>query len=232
MSDGLHIGIIMDGNRRFAKRLMKEPWKGHEYGVKKFEEILDWCEEVGVGEVTIYTLSVQNLNRPKHELDYLMNLFRKEISGWTDNESKVMSKSLRVRYFGRKDLLPNDIQEGLDAIEEATKDNTSFKLNFCVAYGGREEIVDAIHKIAVDVKEGRLSPMEIDDDLIDDYVYMPDKPDFIIRTGGDVRTSNFLVWQSVYSEWFFVDKLWPELDKETFLGCVDDFNNRDRRFGR
>lgn len=231
MSEGLHVGIIMDGNRRFAKRLMKEPWKGHEYGAQKFEEMLSWCEEAGIREATIYALSIQNLNRPKHELDFLLNLFRKELKSWGE-ESAIMTKKLKVNHIGRKDLLPEDIAKGIADLEEKTSNHDNFVVNLCIAYGGQEEIVEAVHKIANDVKEGKINPLEVDIDLITSYVYLKNQPDLIIRTGGDIRTSNFLVWQSAYSEWFFIDKLWPEFDKETFLKCISEFKSRDRRFGK
>lgn len=231
MNEGLHVGIIMDGNRRFAKRLMKEPWKGHEYGAQKLEELLSWCEEAGIREATIYALSIQNLNRPKHELDFLLDLFRKELKNWGE-ESAIMTKRLKVNHIGRKDLLPEDIAKSLVKLEEKTSAHDNFIVNLCIAYGGQEEIVEAVHKIANDVKEGKVNPLEVDIDLINNYVYLKDQPDLIIRTGGDIRTSNFLVWQSAYSEWFFVDKLWPEFDKETFLSCIDEFKSRDRRFGK
>ncbi len=227
----MHVGMIMDGNRRFAKKLMKEPWKGHEYGEEKFEEVLKWCEEFNVNELTLYTFSLQNFNRPKHEFDYLMNIIRKTYKKLKD-DSRFTKGNMKVRYLGRIDLFPQDIQDICHQLEEQTKDNSSFKLNFCFGYGGREEVVDAVHAIAEDVKAGKVLPSQVDEDLIDSYVYLADQPDFIIRTGGDKRTSNFLIWQSAYSEWFFLDKMWPELEKEDFATCMKEFENRNRRFGR
>ncbi len=229
---GLHIGMIMDGNRRFAKKLMLEPWKGHEYGAKKLEEVLTWCKDEEVSTLTIYALSMQNLNRPKHELDYLMNLARKTFKRFQEKESTIQELGLQVKFMGRKDLLPQDIQDTMKAVEESTKDNSSYTLQFCVAYGGREELIEAIHNIANDVKEGKILPTQVDEELIDAYVYMKDSPDLIIRTGGDLRTSNFLVWQSAYSEWFFVDKTWPELTQEDIKHIISDFKKRERRFGK
>ena len=117
-------------------------------------------------------------------------------------------------------------------IETKTKDNDDYYLNFCFGYGGREEIVDAVYRITQDIKEGKIQPTEVDEDLIDKYVYNASQPDLVIRTGGDNRTSNFLVWQSAYSEWFFVKKFWPELTKEDFFEILDEFKKRDRRFGK
>lgn len=228
----LHLGMIMDGNRRFAKKLMLEPWKGHEYGAQKLEEVLHWCKDLGVTTLTLYTLSMQNLNRPKHELDYLMNLARKTFKQYQDEESEIQKQGLKVEVIGRRDLLPQDIQKLISELEENTKNNTNYLIRFCVAYGGREELVDAIHNITKDVKEGKVQPTEVDEELIDKYVYTSQGPDLIIRTGGDQRTSNFLIWQSAYSEWVFTTKTWPELTKEDLEGFLKDFSGRDRRFGK
>ena len=229
---GLHVGIIMDGNRRFAKRLMLEPWKGHEYGIKKFDHVLDWCVEKDVDKLTLFTFSIQNMNRPKHEFDYLMNLIRGEQKRMVKKDHKLYELDCRVRIIGRLDLFPQDIQEYSRTLEEQTKDNKGMLLTFCFGYGGREELVDAVHLIANDVKSGKINPAEIDENIIDKYVYMSEAPDLIIRTGGDRRTSNFLNWQAAYSEWFFTDKKWPEFGREDFIEAVDDYTKRDRRFGK
>ncbi|MGM5481231.1 MAG: polyprenyl diphosphate synthase [Nanobdellota archaeon] len=224
--------MIMDGNRRFAKRLMKEPWKGHEYGAKKLENVLKWCKEAGVRALTVFAFSLQNFNRPKKEFDYLMNLFKKFFSEMKERESEVNQQDIRVRFLGRRELFPEDIQQIIADAEERTKDNSAYNLNICFGYGGREEIVDASRKLAEDVKAGKVSPEEVSEEMLENYMYMSDKPDVIIRTGGDHRTSNFLSWQSAYSEWFFIDKKWPEFEKEDFEAIMDDFKSRDRRFGK
>ncbi|MCA9477694.1 MAG: di-trans,poly-cis-decaprenylcistransferase [Nanoarchaeota archaeon] len=229
---GLHLGLIMDGNRRFAKKLMLEPWKGHDYGAKKLEEVLRWCKDEDVEKLTIYTLSMQNLNRPKHELDYLMNIIRDIFKKSQEKESTIQELGLKVEFIGRRDLLPQDVQDIFGELEKKTKNNTTYTIRFCVAYGGREEMVDAVHLLAKDIKEGKIQPEQVDEDLIDSYVYMKDQPDLIIRTGGDHRTSNFLIWQSAYSEWLFYDKTWPELTQEDIQNAIDDFQGRERRFGR
>lgn len=221
----------MDGNRRFAKKLAMEPWKGHQYGANKFEEVLEWCEELGVKELTLYTFSMQNFNRSKQEVDYLMNVVRKTYHKLKD-DPRVIKKGVHIRYLGRLKLFPQDIQDMCKDLEEKTKDNKNFILNFCFGYGGREEIVDATKKIAEDVKSGKVLPENINEELIDKYVYMPDEPEFIIRTGGVQRTSNFLIWQSTYSEWFFIEETWPEFKKETLITCLEEFKKRPRRFGK
>lgn len=230
--DKMHAAIIMDGNRRYAKHLMEEKTKGHEYGVKKFREVLEWCKEFEINELTMYTFSIQNFNRPKHEFDYLMNIIRKEAEKIDNNKHKVNQLGIKVRFLGRLDLFPEDIQNACKRVTELTKNNKTYTLNLCFGYGGREEIMDAVYKIAKDVKEGKIEPEAVDEELIDNYVYMKDKPDFIIRTGGDRRTSNFLNWQSAYSEWFFIDKMWPEFTKDDFKQVVNEFNERERRYGK
>lgn len=229
----LHVGMIMDGNRRFAKRLMLEPWKGHEYGMKKIEDVLKWCKELDVKELTLYAFSIQNFNRPKHEFDYLMNLFRKEFKRINEEKENEISKNnLRVRFLGRRDLFPEDIQKQIGDIEKKTSKNDGYYLNFCFGYGGREEIVDAVHRIAEDIKSGEVQPSQVDEELIDNYVYNASQPDLVIRTGGDNRTSNFLVWQTAYSEWFFIKKFWPELTREDLEKIFEEFKKRERRFGK
>lgn len=229
----LHIGVIMDGNRRYAKRLMLEPWKGHKYGAEALEKVLEWCKNNEIKEITVYAFSMQNFNRPKHEFDYLMNVFRKQLDKIeNDPENKVNKNKIKIRILGRTDLFPQDIQESCKRIEGSTKDYDGYQLNICLGYGGREEIVDAVYKIALDIKKGKIIPTQIDEDLIDKYVYNPSQPDFIIRTGGNKRTSNFLPWQSTYSEWFFIDKFFPELTEEDLDKILKDFLKRDRRFGK
>jgi tritrans,polycis-undecaprenyl-diphosphate synthase [geranylgeranyl-diphosphate specific] len=200
---------------------------------KALERIIEWCGEKNIKEITVYAFSIQNFNRPKHEFDYLMNIFRKQFEKMeTDPENKINKNKIKIKFLGRVDLFPQDIQKVCAKIEEKTKNNNNYQLNICFGYGGREEIVDAVYKIAEDIKEGKISPTEVDENLIDKYVYNASEPDFIIRTGGDHRTSNFLVWQSAYSEWFFVDKFFPELSNEDLDNILIDFKNRDRRFGK
>ena len=226
-----HVGIIMDGNRRFAKSLNLSPWKGHEYGEKKVTELLEWCKELGVKEVTIYAFSVQNLNRPKKEFDYLMKIFLRGADKML-NDSRISSSGVRIRIVGDTCCFPSDVQEKLRLLVEKTKDNEEYFLNVALGYGGREEILRAVKSISVKVSEGELSPDAIDESVFQEHLYMSSSPDLIIRTGGDHRTSNFLPWQSTYSEWFFVDKTWPEFSKEDFVKCLEDFYARERRFGK
>jgi tritrans,polycis-undecaprenyl-diphosphate synthase [geranylgeranyl-diphosphate specific] len=225
-----HIGIILDGNRRFAKRLMLEPWKGHEWGFKKFKELFKWCKELDVRELTLYCFSMQNFKRPKKEFDYLMDIFRKAAKETKENED-VHNNKIRIRPLGRWHLFPPDVVQSLKDVAEATKDYSNYTINLCLAYGGQEEIVDAVKKIGRQIEAGEITDEEISKELIAKNLYSDHEPDFIIRTGGDHRTSNFLVWQSWYSEWFFLQKCWPEFAKEDLISCIDQFKNRERRFG-
>lgn len=226
------MGIIMDGNRRFAKKLALKPWKGHDYGAKTVEKVLDWCKENTIRELTLYTLSIQNLQRPKVEINHLMDLFRKEFKHLKDEESKVRENRLRIKFLGRRELFPEDIQKLIKEIEEDTKNYDGYLLNFCFAYGGQEEILDAVRELAKEVEEGKLSSEKIEKKSIEKHLYTSSEPDFIIRTSGEHRTSNFLIWQSTYSEWIFVDKLFPEITAQDLDDALVEFKDRKRRFGK
>ncbi len=229
---GLHLAIIMDGNRRFAKRLMLEPWRGHELGKNKIEDLLNWCGDLGVVELTLYAFSLQNLHRPKREFDYLMRLFRDSFQELRSRLDELNSKGVRISFIGLKEVFPQDVQDSMVFLEEATVNNGPFKLNICMGYGGREELLSAVRAIARRVADGSLSPEDIDDSLLTSNLWLSSEPDLIIRTGGEKRTSNFLPWQSWYSEWFFLDKFWPEFSRDDLVACINEFHNRQRRFGR
>jgi len=225
-----HVGIILDGNRRFAKRLMLEPWKGHEYGFEKLKNLFQWCKELDIKELTLYCFSMQNFNRPKKEFDYLMDIFEK--AGNEAAEDKhVHEYKIKVKAIGRTYLFPEKVQKALKRVEEATKDYSDYKINLALAYGGREEIIDGIKQLGRDIDEGKLDPKDLNEETFAKFLYIDSDPDLIIRTGGDHRTSNFLAWQSIYSEWFFLQKCWPEFDKEDLVQVIDQFKNRERRFG-
>ncbi|MBW2964419.1 di-trans,poly-cis-decaprenylcistransferase [Candidatus Woesearchaeota archaeon] len=227
----VHVGIILDGNRRFAKRLMAKPWMGHEWGAQKVEKLFDWGNELGLKEFTLYAFSMQNFNRPKDEFDFLMKVFIDFFERAKTNES-IHENRIRIRFLGRIELFPEAVHKKMQELMDATREYDSFFVNFAMAYGGREELVDAFRKIGSQIESGALKSSDIDESLIDKNVYSDHQPDFIIRTGGDHRTSNFLIWQSWYSEWFFLDKCWPEFEKEDLVYCMEQFMGRERRFGR
>ena len=228
-----HIGIILDGNRRFAKKLLLKPWMGHEWGAKKFWQFLDWCKEIGVEEVTAYTFSVQNFNRPKEEFDFLMELFLKEFDdAKKQGYAKFNDSGIRINFIGRLWMFPEHVHKAFQEIMDATKQNAKYHVNFAMAYGGREEVIDAVKKLGEDIKTGKVDISKLNEEVFGRYLYLNSDPEIIIRTGGEQRTSNFLPWQGIYSEWFFIDKTWPELEKEDFLKVMQEFKQRERRFGK
>jgi len=226
-----HIGIIMDGNRRFAKRLMLKPWKGHEYGAEKVKKLFEWCKELGIKEVTLYAFSIENFNRPKDEFDYLMNLFIAEFDKLKEDKS-LYEEKIRINFIGRIKMFPKEVYEKMKELMEKTKNHSNYTVNFAMAYGGRAEVIDAVKKIATNVKEGKLDIEQINEEVFDKNVYNESAPELIIRTSGEKRLSGFLLWQSAYSELFFVDKMWPEFEKEDLIKCVQEYSNRERRFGK
>ena len=226
-----HIGIILDGNRRFAKRLMVKPWMGHEWGAKKTEELLEWIVEYKIKELTLYVLSIQNFfSRPKKELNYLFNLFKKELKNLINND-KIERHKIKINFIGRLNLFDKELQELMKKIMEKTKNNKNITINLAIAYGGKEEIVDAVKKIAHQIKEGKLNINKINEDSFKEFLYLKSSPDLIIRTGGEKRTSNFLNYQADYSEWIFLDIMWPEFEKKDFVNCLNEYSKRKRKFG-
>ena len=226
-----HVGIILDGNRRFAKRLMLKPWKGHEFWAEKVKKLLEWSKDVGVKELTLYAFSYENFSRPKKEFEYLMDLFRKEFDDLIDDKD-IHKDKIKISFIGRLHLFPKDIQEKMYRLMDKTKNYSKYMVNLAMAYGGRAEIVDAVKRIGEKIKKGDLDVKSINEKMFNDNLYMGDDADLIIRTGGEKRTSGFLPWQGAYAELVFVDKLFPEFEKEDFLQCIKEFQGRKRRFGK
>ena len=224
-----HIAIILDGNRRFAKRLLLKPWKGHEFGAGKLRKLFTWCKELDIREVTLYCLSIQNFNRPKGEFDYLMELFHKEFKDII-NDKDIHKNKIRINFVGRLYMLPEKVRKEAEKLSKATEKYDKYIFNICLAYGGKEEIIDSFKRILE--KRRDISPDEITDELLSENMYFDSQPDLVIRTGGEKRTSNFLLWQSPYAEWFFLEKMWPEFDKKDLASIIEEFKQRERRFGR
>lgn len=230
------IGIIPDGNRRFARRLLEKPEKGHEWGTDKLKKVMEWCRDIDIRNVTFYTLSLENLDRrPKEELALLFALARRELDDIINNpDNWVHETSTKISFFGHIHRLPEDLQERICKVREITNGYNDSALNLAIAYGGRQEIIDAVRNIARDVSQGKIAPDDIDEIIIRHNLYTngtPD-PDLIIRTGGEKRISNFLPFQSTYSELIFLDTFWPEFEKKEFLKAIRDFGERERRFGK
>lgn len=226
-----HIGIILDGNRRFAKNKGEDEKKGHEYGSKTLHEALDYLREWGVGSVTLYVFSTENFNRSEIEKDVLMKLFNREFDKWF-SKSETDKKKIRVRFIGNLSLFSEELRKKCQEIMERTKNNTEFTVNMAFGYGGRDEIINAAKLFAKEVKDGKIMIDDIDEKTFSKYLYLQDEPDLIIRTGKRSRTSNFLPWQSAYSEWFFEDKMWPEMTQDDFKRIFCEFSERKRTFGK
>jgi len=230
----ISVAFIPDGNRRFAKRLMKTPWKGHEWGNNKLKDVFQWCTQAGVKVITLYALSLENLtSRPKSEIDFLLSLAKKEANGILENKRHfVHENKVKVKFFGRLDLLPKDLTQVFRKAEMATKPYSSYFLNFAIAYGGRQELVEASRRIAVKIAGGKLDPSDVDESTVRENLQTSQEPDLIIRTGGEKRLSNFLLFQSAYSELAFTDTYWPAFTKKELISILKDFGNRERRFGK
>ena len=229
-----HIAIILDGNRRWASGLSLNPWVGHHYGAETTEDLLDWCMDLGVKSVTLYTFSTENFLRSSQEVDEIMRITEGKLGELLKAE-RIHKNKVRVKVIGRPDLLPESLQEMIERIEEATKDYDEHFLSLALAYGGRAEIVDAAKKIAQKVSSGRLASDEIDEDVFESHLYtahMPQQdPDLIIRTSGEERLSGFLLWQSAYSELCFLDVYWPAFRRIDLLRAIRTYQMRKRRFG-
>ena len=227
-----HLAIIMDGNRRFARQTGIGVQEGHAKGRDTLEELLDWCLELDIRILTVYALSTENLSRPKEEVDALMDLFDRALRQIAVDE-RVHRHGIRVRVLGNRSLLPARVQEAIDIAEQATERYTRYRYNVALGYGGRDEIVEAIRALAREVKEGRLRPEEIDSDAVSRHLYTKDlpDPDLVFRTSGEERISNFLLWQSAYSELYFTDVLWPGLTRLEFLRAIRAYQLRRRRYG-
>jgi len=226
-----HIGIILDGNRTFARRLMLKPWKGHEWGAKKVKKLLEWCIELEIKELTLYCFSVYNFNRPKKEFDFLMNLFEKEFRE-CKTDKRIFENKIRMNFIGRLWMFPEKVQKEMKELMKLTKNHNNLIVNFAMAYGGKAEVIDAVKKIAEQIKEGKLDIDKINEEVFGKNLYMNDDVDLIIRTSGQIRTSDFLPWQGANAEWIFVEKCWPEFEKEDFIKCLKEYSRRERRFGR
>lgn len=225
-----HIAIIMDGNGRWAMKRSKIRFKGHFEGAKRVRNVTEECARIGVRRLTLFAFSSENWKRPKEEVDTLMELLK----DYLDKELKTMMKNnIRFGVVGRTDLLPQDVREKIDQTIAKTSKNTGMKLTLALSYGGRAEIVDAARKIAEDVARGKLKVEDISEELFTSYCYdcEMEPVDLLIRTGGEFRISNFLLWHLYYAEIYVIDDLWPEFSLKHLHDAIEFFGSRERRFG-
>lgn len=228
-----HISIIMDGNRRFAWSRDLEKEVGHKHGKDKLKEVLDWVLDLKIPYLTVYALSTENVSsREGDELDALYSLY---INGFNEikDDPRIHENKVKVQAVGKIELLPESVQNAIKDAEEKTADYDKFLFTICLAYGGREEIVEAVRQIASEHNKGDLSLHEINTQVISDRLYtaeLPD-PDLVIRTSGEERISNFLLWQIAYSELHFTDVHWPSFSRNDFYDAIDSYQKRKRRYG-
>lgn len=225
-----HVGIIMDGNGRWAtgKGLIRT--SGHKAGATTLKNIFKTCVNLKIPVLTIYAFSTENWKRPKTEVTFLMSLFSSFLAAQID---ELCENNVRIKFIGRIDELPNNLVKEFHRAEDITKNNTGVKFNVAINYGGRDEIITAVKNIAQQVKDGSLLVENIDDKVFEDNLYTKNLPpvDLMIRTSGDMRLSNFLLWQSAYAEFWFTKTNWPDFTPEEFIEALIDFQHRDRRFG-
>lgn len=230
-----HIAIILDGNRRWAKRNLIMKIDGHFRGADAVEKLLDWCEELNIKIITLYVLSAENLNRKDDELDYLYELINERLHKLY-NDPRIHKNRMKVKAIGSIELLPDFLRDILNKLEDTTKDYDDHYLNIAIAYGGQNELVDAIKKIGSKIKDGSLDVNQIDKEVIESSLYtshLPQSsPDMILRTSGEKRLSGFLLWQSAYSELVFMDVYWPEFRKIDLMRAIRTFQKRGRRLGK
>ncbi|MCL2143524.1 MAG: polyprenyl diphosphate synthase [Methanomassiliicoccaceae archaeon] len=228
-----HVALIMDGNRRYAAETMHADAKeGHLKGKDKLEEVLDWCLELGVKVLTVYAFSAENFSRKEDEVEFLMDLLEKSLLAFADDE-RIHKNRVKLKMIGDISMIPDKVAEAVRYAEGKTSEYSDFHLNMAIAYGGRQEIKDAIKTIARKVKAGELDIDDIDESLISGHMYSPGlpDPDLVLRTSGELRISNFLLWQLAYSELYFSDVYWPGFRRMDFLRAIRSYQQRSRRFG-
>ena len=228
-----HISIIMDGNRRFAWNRKIETNIGHKKGKEKLKEVMDWVLDLKIPYLSVYALSTENINeRSQEELDSLYELYCNGLNEMSE-DPKIHNMKVKVQAVGRLEMLPDNVRNAIKNIEEKTKNYSEFLFTVCLAYGGREEIVDAVRKVAEEHSKGEIKLEEIDTNKISSKLYtanLPD-PDLVIRTSGEERISNFLLWQIAYSELHFTDVHWPSFSKQDLYEAIDSYQRRKRRYG-
>jgi undecaprenyl diphosphate synthase len=227
----VHIAIIMDGNGRWARKNGMERFMGHQEGVVSVRKVVEAAGQLGIKYLTVYTFSTENWNRPQEEVDALMALMVMAVRRETKD---LMANNVRLQTIGDIDRLPALTRRELDACIEETKDNTGLTLILALSYSSKWEMTEAVKKIAQEVKDGTLTVSQIDEAIISNHLFTKDipDPDLLIRTGGEFRISNYLLWQSAYSEFYFTDTYWPDFREENLYAAIVDYQKRERRFGK
>ncbi|MBQ3665912.1 MAG: isoprenyl transferase [Lachnospiraceae bacterium] len=226
-----HVAIILDGNGRWAKKRLMPRNYGHLQGAKTVERIIEDADDIGIKYLTLYAFSTENWNRSEDEVDALMKILRTYLKTCIERSNK---NNVRTRVIGERSKLNDDIINRINELEESTKNNTGLNLTIAINYGSRDEMKRAVTDLAKDVAEGKVKPEQINEKMISDYLDtsgIPD-PDLLIRTSGEERLSNFLLWQLAYTEFYFTDVLWPDFDVNELMKAIEKYNSRDRRFGK
>jgi undecaprenyl diphosphate synthase len=226
-----HIAIIMDGNGRWAKKRLMNRIKGHEKGAESVRNVVKACREIGIPHLTLYAFSTENWQRPRAEVDALMVLLKKFLK---EEKKELIYNNIRLNTIGQTEKLPGDVQAALRETMAATSHNKGLWLHLALSYGGRAEIVRMVQKIMTLSLETGLKPEAVDSNLVGDHLYTRDipDPDLLIRTSGEMRISNFLLWQIAYTEIFVTNTLWPDFGKKELLEIIKSYQERDRRFGK
>ncbi len=225
-----HIAIIMDGNRRWAKQKGLPVSLGHKEGAKTLEKIVRYANKIGIKYITVYAFSTENWKRTEEEVSTLMGLFQSYLD---DYSKRADSENIRVKIIGNREELSKKMQDSIKKCMERTKDNTGITFNIALNYGGRDEIVNAVKQISQNVRDGKINVEDIDEQTISNHLYtnnQPD-PDLLIRTSGEVRLSNFLTWQLVYTEFLFIEKNWPDFSEQDLEEAIEKYQSRNRKFG-
>ena len=226
-----HVAIIMDGNGRWAKSRGEERTFGHKSGVTSVRNAISACDKVGIEYLTLYTFSTENWNRPSDEVNTLMSLLSETL---LEEAEELFSKGIRLHVIGEIEKLPYLVKEQLLNVVDLTKNNTKSNLVLALSYGSQREILNAVKEIAQEVKEGKISAEDVNEKLFENHLYTKDLPpvDLLIRTSGEVRISNFLLWQIAYAELQFLDIFWPDFQEEHLYQCIINYQNKERRFGK
>lgn len=226
-----HVAIIMDGNGRWAKKIGRKRAFGHENGTSSVRECIDQSMKLGIKNLTLFVFSTENWNRPKLEVNALMDLL---VFSLDKERISLIENEIRLNVIGDLETLKNKPKSKLKSIISQTKSNKKLNLNLAISYGSKQELVNAIREVSNKVKNNIISSKNIDENIINEHLYTRNLPnvDLLIRTGGEKRVSNFLLWQIAYAEMYFTDILWPDFKKENFLEALDDYQKRERRFGK